>query len=244
MNIYSFFLTKQWPPDKLGPQTGLDDTRTMTRTTKTRSSTSEFSPAGMRVVENPLQQEIEEIDALPLPSASEPATSGPVKVRQRTSGDRDFDKHADRRHIDGLKIIENPAALRAIRIRSRSLRVPAADEIGYKKLFTRFEEAFLGQDVASIKVCLSPSFEWRLPNGDVIYGRNQALDEMERRFAMVNGPKFSRSVWRFKGKTVIQTYRVKYLGPDGRWRKSRGLDLYKIRNGLITRKDAYWKMIP
>ena len=43
---------------------------------------------------------------------------------------------------------------------------------------------------------------------------------------------------------MIQTYRVDYLGPDGRWRESRGMDLYEIRNGLIACKDAYWKMIP
>ena len=70
------------------------------------------------------------------------------------------------------------------------------------------------------------------------------LAEMERRFAMPNGPRFSASVWRFKGTTVIQTYEVEFMGADGRWRASLGMDLYEIGGGLITRKDAYWKMIP
>ncbi len=99
------------------------------------------------------------------------------------------------------------------------------------------------QDTAAIAECLAPSFEWRLPNGEIVYGRENALAAMERRFAMENGPRFSRSVWRFKGRTVIQTYRVEYMGADGAWRRSRGMDLYKIRGGLIARKDAYWKMI-
>ena len=33
-------------------------------------------------------------------------------------------------------------------------------------------------------------------------------------------------------------------GPDGKKRQSRGLDVYEIGGGLITLKDAYWKMVP
>ena len=108
----------------------------------------------------------------------------------------------------------------------------------------KFEEGFMTQDLQVIGECLAPSFEWRMPNGEVAEGRDKALAAMEERFAMPNAPRFTRSVWRFQGRTVIQTYRVDYLGPDGRWRESRGMDLYEIRDGLIACKDAYWKMIP
>ena len=145
---------------------------------------------------------------------------------------------------NGFKIVQNRAYQRVQKIKRKPLTVPVDDEIGYKKLFTRFEEAFISQDIDAIGTCLSPAFQWHQPNGDVIYGKKEALDEMERRFATPNGPKFSGTVWRFKGTTVIQTYNVEYIGPDGKARQSRGLDVYEIGGGLITLKDAYWKMIP
>ena len=145
---------------------------------------------------------------------------------------------------NGFKIVRNRAYQRVQKIKRTKLAVPVDDEIGYKKLFTKFEEAFVAQDIAAIGECLSPAFQWHQPNGDVFYGKKAALDEMERRFATPNGPKFSGSVWRFKGSTVIQTYNVEFTGPDGKKRQSRGLDVYEIGGGLITLKDAYWKMVP
>ncbi|WP_164660231.1 nuclear transport factor 2 family protein [Tropicibacter sp. Alg240-R139] len=148
------------------------------------------------------------------------------------------------RLANGFKIVQNRAYQRIQKIRPKKLTAPVNDEMGYKKLFTKFEEAFLAQDIKALGECLSPAFQWRLPNGDVVYGQKEALEEMERRFAMPNGPKFSKSIWRFEGTTVLQSYEVEYLGADGRWRPSKGFDLYEIGDGLITLKDAYWKMIP
>lgn len=172
-----------------------------------------------RVVDNPAPQAVEEIT----PRTAE--SNAP-------------------RLANGFRIVPNRAHQRAQKIKAQPLTVPVGDEMGYKKLFTRFEEAFLAQDIPGLRACLSPAFQWRLPNGAVVYGRQEALDEMERRFAAPNGPRFSKSVWRFEGTTVLQSYEVEYMGPDGRWRSSRGFDLYEIGDGLITLKDAYWKMIP
>lgn len=171
------------------------------------------------VIGNPAEQQVEEI------RPSTPASNAP-------------------RIANGFKIVDNRAYQRKERIRSAPLTVPAGDEIEYKKLFTKFEEAFTARDMAALRKCLSPAFTWKLPNGQVVYGRDNALEEMERRFAMPNGPRFSASVWRFSGQTVLQTYDVEYMGPDGRWRQSKGFDYYEIGQGLITLKDAYWKMIP
>ena len=143
-----------------------------------------------------------------------------------------------------MKIVRNKSGQRVEDIVRDPMLAESDPELARRKLIAKFEEGFTRQDLKTIAECLLPSFEWRMPNGEVAYGRENALAAMEMRFAMPNGPKFSRSVWRFRGRTVIQTYRVEYPGPDGRWRKSRGMDLYKIRNGLIARKDAYWKMIP
>lgn len=144
----------------------------------------------------------------------------------------------------GVRIREDHSYQKVQKIKRAELRRSSTDEMCHKKLFIRFEEAFLSRDISMLRGCLSPAFQWHLPNGQVVYGREEALLEMSRRFAMPNAPRFSASVWRFKDTTVIQTYDVEYLGTDGRWRQSKGMDLYDIGDGLITRKDAYWKMIP
>ncbi len=207
--------------------------------TRRRPSRVAQTQTGLRIVNNPGPLDTEVIQADIAPRRRRRTTPSASAVDSRApQGKR------DRRHTDGLTVRQNSDALRKQKIANAPVQVPADDEMGYKKLFTRFEEAFQSRDIQAIGACLSPAFEWRMPNGDVAYGREAALAEMARRFAMPNGPEFSRSVWRFRGRTVIQTYRVSYRGPDGRLRKSRGLDLYKVRDGLITRKDAFWKMIP
>ena len=122
--------------------------------------------------------------------------------------------------------------------------LPATAELEHKKLFTRFEEAFLTRNMKLMQTCLSPAFVWHLPNGDAAYGRDAAMAEMRKRFAMPEGPKFANSVVRFVGNTVVQTYTVEYRGADGAWRKPPGMDLYEIADGLIVSKDAFWKLIP
>ena len=143
-----------------------------------------------------------------------------------------------------MKTVKNMSGQRVEEIPRDHVVEEVAPELAYRKLMAKFEEGFITQNLQMIGECLLPSFEWRMPNGEVAHGREIALAAMEERFAMPNAPRFSRSVWRFQGRTVIQTYHVDYPGPDGRWRESRGMDLYEIRDGLIACKDAYWKMIP
>lgn len=176
----------------------------------------------MARVENPAQQSVETIQ----PAPPGPGPSGPCLAT-------------------GARIVENRAFQGRERIKPRPLQVQTDPDMALKAVFTRFEAAFLAQDIAAIRTCLSPAFQWHLPNGQIVYGREEALAEMECRFAMPGGPKFSGTVWRFlpEGR-VLQTYRVEYAGPDGKWRQSRGFDAYETGDGLITLKDAYWKMIP
>ena len=191
-------------------------------------------------------------------TGSEPAdrarkTSSQLKIRDNDADqaiqdirslDAIRDAWPDRTSSYGLRIRQNVSGQKKEKIKRKSIKVMPADEIGYKKLFTKFEEAFTLQDLKMIGECLSPAVQWHLPNGKVIYGRKEVLREMEHRFAMPNGPRFSASVWKFLGMIVHQTYEVEYAGPDGKWRKSKGFDVYEIGDGLIVRKDAYWKMIP
>jgi len=127
--------------------------------------------------------------------------------------------------------------------RTKEATAKLPKEISIKKLFLKFEIAFLESDPAAIAECLSPAFEWRPPSGEVFVGKAAALAAMESRFAMPGGPKFSRSRIKIYGNTIIQTYRVAVKGPDGKRRKTKGLDVYKVKEGLLIRKDAYWKAI-
>ncbi len=204
----------------------------------------------MRIVENPSSMDVEDITrteslepvatspaGLTILDAEEAAKEEQIAATTPRSDDRP-------RMSNGAKIKQNRNLMRSEKIRRTELRADTGAEMDYKKLFTKFEEAFLSKDIKAIGECLSPAFQWNLPNGKDIFGKREALEEMELRFAMPGGPKFSRALWKFKGKTVIQTYRVEFQGPDGKWRKAKGMDLYKIRDGLIARKDAYWKMVP
>lgn len=121
---------------------------------------------------------------------------------------------------------------------------PLSGELAAKALLHRFEVAFQQRDLAAVAACLSPAFEWRPPTGESLVGKEAALAEMARRFGQAGGPEFRKSRFRFHGRTVVQTYRVRYVGADGVRREARGLDVYRIRNGLIARKDAYWKGVP
>ena len=230
-----------------------------TKRTNSPAKTRKASPSGkvsgkpentaLNVVENTSAQH-EEAIARTAELVDPPMARRPVRVVKNTSAQAEEDilQTAAASNVprlsNGFKIRQNRAYQRVQKIKRPKLTVPASDEMGYKKLFTKFEEGFLAQDLKMIGECLSPAFQWRLPNGDVVYGKKEALEEMDRRFASPNGPKFSKSIWRFEGQTVLQSYEVEYLGPDSRWRPSKGFDLYEIGDGLITLKDAYWKMIP
>ena len=110
-------------------------------------------------------------------------------------------------------------------------------------LFTAFVSAFRNKDVAQVAQCLAPHFEWRLPSGETYTGKENALAFMAKRFADPNGPEFSDSSFAFHGDTVIQTYRVKAMGANGKRQSLAGLDVYTIEEGLIVSKDAYWKQL-
>ena len=209
------------------------------------------SESTIRVVSNKAEQAVEDIartpeamkDDIPAPAPAARVVANPSKQVAENISDSAPASNAPRL-ANGFKVVRNRAYQRAQKIKRKKLRAPVSDEMDYKKLFTKFEEGFLSQDLEMIGECLSPAFQWRLPNGEVVYGKKEALAEMDRKFATPNGPKFERAIWRFEGETVLQSYKVEYMGPDGRWRKSTGFDIYEIGDGLITLKDAYWKMIP
>ena len=110
-----------------------------------------------------------------------------------------------------------------------------------RSLMQRFATAFMAGDVDAVMLCLAPQFEWHLPDGKVFKGRKAVRSALGRRLNSASGPQFSNVTFRYHGDTVIQTYDVTIKGAGKKVRHTRGLDIYRISNGLIARKDAYWK---
>ena len=126
------------------------------------------------------------------------------------------------------------------------MRVVKDDEIEAEKrrhrpLMQRFAAAFTAGDVDAVMLCLAPKFEWHLPDGKVFKDRKAVRSALDQRLNSASGPQFSNVTFRYHGDTVIQTYDVRVKGAGSKMRHTRGLDVYRISNGLIARKDAYWK---
>ena len=110
-------------------------------------------------------------------------------------------------------------------------------------LMQRFEAGYATANAEAIVACFSPAVVWSLPDSRVLNGRAACLAFLKERFASPAGPKFSDSHMNVLGQTVVQNYKVSVPMPGGQSVTLDGTDVYQIRDGLIARKDAYWKQI-
>lgn len=119
---------------------------------------------------------------------------------------------------------------------------PAVDA-SVAALMRRFEAGYATMSAEAIVACFAPEVVWILPDSRVLNGREACLAFLKERFASPTGPKFSDSHMNVLGQTVVQNYKVSVLLPGGQTGTYDGTDVYQIRNGLIARKDAYWKQV-
>jgi uncharacterized protein (TIGR02246 family) len=110
-------------------------------------------------------------------------------------------------------------------------------------LMQRFEAGYAAANAEAIVACFAPDVVWTLPDSRVLNGRAECLAFLKERFASPTGPKFSDSHMNVLGQTVVQNYKVSVAMPGGQSVTLDGTDVYQIRDGLIARKDAYWKQI-
>ena len=121
---------------------------------------------------------------------------------------------------------------------------PAKDEhASVAALMRRFEAGYETVSAEAIVACFAPDVVWILPDSRVLQGREACLAFLKERFASPTGPKFSDSHMNVLGQTVVQNYKVSVPLPGGQMATLDGTDVYQIRDGLIARKDAYWKQI-
>ena len=119
---------------------------------------------------------------------------------------------------------------------------PAADA-SVAALMRRFEAGYETVSAEAIVACFAPDVAWILPDSRVLKGREACLAFLKERFASPTGPKFSDSHMNVLGQTVVQNYKVSVPLPGGQTDTYDGTDVYQIHNGLIARKDAYWKQV-
>jgi len=110
-------------------------------------------------------------------------------------------------------------------------------------LMQRFEAGYAAVNAEAIVACFAPDVVWTLPDSRVLHGREACLAFLKERFASPTGPQFSDSHMNVLGQTVVQNYKVSVPLPGGKALTLDGTDVYQIRDGLIARKDAYWKQI-
>lgn len=133
-------------------------------------------------------------------------------------------------------------ALRAAPTPASAADASAADA-SVAALMQRFETAYAAANAQAIVACLAPDVVWVLPDSRVLNGRAACLAFLQERFASPTGPKFSDSRLQVLGQTVVQNYQVTVPLSGGQTRTLQGTDIYQIRDGLIARKDAYWKQV-
>lgn len=110
-------------------------------------------------------------------------------------------------------------------------------------LMQRFEAGYAAANAEAIVACFAPDVVWTLPDSRVLNGRAACLAFLQERFASPTSPQFSDSRMNVLGQTVVQHYKVTVPLPGGQSVTLDGTDVYQIRDGLIARKDAYWKQI-
>jgi hypothetical protein len=116
-------------------------------------------------------------------------------------------------------------------------------DLAVSAVMQRFEAGYVAGNPEMIVACFAPDIEWSLPDARLLKGRDATLAFLKERFASANGPKFSESRMNVMGQVVVQNYKVSTPLPGGKTGTFDGTDVYHIRDGLIARKDAYWKQV-
>jgi ketosteroid isomerase-like protein len=117
-------------------------------------------------------------------------------------------------------------------------------------LMKRFREALFDANREELLAITSDDFEWcqhfarnaeELPNGRTLGNVDAMLKELAWRAEHWRKVRYSELVERVAGDDLlVQTFRISGL-EDGKEFLAKAVDLYPVRDGLIARKDTYWK---
>ena len=119
-------------------------------------------------------------------------------------------------------------------------------------LMQRFRVAYGSADKEGLLASTSNDFQWcqhvaqsteELPAGRTLQGVDALLDELAWRKQHWQEVRYSDLAERVAGDDLlVQTFTISGL-QDGKPFNARAVDLYPVKDGLITRKDTYWKYL-
>ena len=119
------------------------------------------------------------------------------------------------------------------------------------ELMKRFRIAYAKADREGLLAVTSEDFEWHQhygaddsdrPNGRLLSGVDALLEEIAWRRAHWTDVSYDGLQERSAGDLLVQTFTI--CGKeDGVSFHADAVDLYPVRDGLITMKDTYWKYV-
>ncbi len=125
-------------------------------------------------------------------------------------------------------------------------------EVEIKAVMSGFSSAYRAADPDLAVTYLAEDFVWRLPTGSanpqgqVLQGKDAVRTYLRERFAKDargEGVVFSDGRLEVLGEVVLVHYRVKGTKDDGGFVDAVGMDLFRVADGKLTQKDAYWKQV-
>ena len=124
------------------------------------------------------------------------------------------------------------------------------DDHALEAVMRSFKRGFAKVDRDALAAAVTDDFEWHMhwhesdvdqPTGKVLRGLDEVMAEIERRRDHWSDLAYNNVEERYTPEMVVQTFEVSGVDATGRHFNNAAVDLYPIRDGLITRKQTYWK---
>ena len=116
-------------------------------------------------------------------------------------------------------------------------------------LLDEIQDAFNRQDVAAILSYFHDDCEWLMARGPEAQvgrrcvGKQEIGDVLGARFAVIQDMQWVDMRHWISGDRATSEWTVKGTLPDGSSLDLLGCDLWRFRDGKVTRKDTYWKVV-
>ncbi len=81
------------------------------------------------------------------------------------------------------------------------------------------------------------------PDGRIVRGRNQIREVLAKRFERIPNMHWEPVYDYVTGNRGVSVWHVSGNADDGTALNYRGCDLWEFEDGLVVRKDTYWKII-
>lgn len=116
-------------------------------------------------------------------------------------------------------------------------------------LLDTIQDGFNQHDVDAILSHFAEDCEWLMargphpPEGRRCVGKQEIGDVLRARYAVITDMRWEEMKHWVFGDKALSEWVVRGTHPDSGPFEYLGCDLWEFRNGLVTRKDTYWKSI-